>query len=115
MFNEALKYWGSDEFPEYFKRAIQALELDQLPLFECCHHSGVIDQSSIDVMILSSSADMQALHLKIGVFFCEISSGCACRDDPSPAEIRENSYCELLVEIDRTDAAVKFTYASYAS
>ena len=115
MFDEALQYWGSDEFPQYFKRAIQALDLDQLPLFECCNHSAVIDQKSIDVMILSSSADEQTIHLKIAVFFCEILSGCACSDDPSQGEIRENSYCELLVEIDQDNSQVDFTYASYAS
>ena len=115
MFDRALACWGSDEFPQAFKQAIKSLELEKLPLANCCNHSAVIDKDSIDVMILSSCETDDQIQIKIGVFFCEILSGCACSDDPSQAEILENSYCELLAEIDRTNAQVKFTSASSAS
>ena len=115
MFDRVLECWGSDEFPQAFKQAIKSLELEELPLANCCNHSAVIDEDSIDVMILSSHETDDQIQIKIGVFFCEILSGCACSDDPSQAEILENSHCELLVEIDRTNAQVKFTSASSAS
>ncbi|MDG2395143.1 hypothetical protein [Candidatus Thioglobus sp.] len=108
MFSQALKHWGSDDFPQCFKRAFGGLNLDDLPLFACCTHSGVIDKDSISVTILSSSADKQTIHLKIGVFFCEILSGCACSDDPSQAMILENSYCELSVKLNRNNATLSF-------
>lgn len=108
MFSQALKHWGSDEFSHCFKRAFSGLSLDDLPLFACCAHSGVIDKDSISVTILSSSADKQTIHLKIGVFFCEILSGCACSDDPSQAMILENSYCELNAQLNRKNANLSF-------
>ena len=108
MFKQALKRWGSDDFPQCFKLAFAQLTLDELPLFSCCTHSGVIDKDSISIAILSSSADEQTICLKIGVFFCEILSGCACSDDPSQAMIFENSYCELVLELDRQTAKINF-------
>ncbi len=115
MFKTALKHWGKDGFTQHFRTAIKALDLDSLPLEKCCNHSKTIDKDSIDVMILSSSANDKTIHLKIGVFFCEVLTGCACSDDASATEIRENSYCELLAQIDRTSAQIEFTYVSYAS
>ncbi|WP_428086984.1 hypothetical protein [Candidatus Thioglobus sp.] len=115
MFKTALDHWGEDSFAKHFRAAIRALELDQLPLKECCNYSAMIDKDSIDVMILSSSANEKTIKLKIGVFFCEVLSGCACSDDPSQAQMLENSYCELLAQIDRSSAKIKFSYASYAS
>ncbi|MBT6360436.1 MAG: hypothetical protein HOJ52_06195, partial [Candidatus Thioglobus sp.] len=44
----------------------------------------------------------------IGVFFCEVLSGCACSDDPSQAMMLENSYCELRMDIDCTSAQIEF-------
>jgi hypothetical protein len=115
VFNKALECWGSDEFPQKFKQAIKSLELGVLPLVDCCNHSAVIDQDTIEPIILSSSETSTKIKIKMGVFFCEVLSGCACSDDPSQAKILENSYCELLVEIDRANAQVEFTSASSVS
>ncbi|HIB28239.1 MAG TPA: hypothetical protein EYO47_03070 [Candidatus Thioglobus sp.] len=115
VFNQALDSWDTDDFARVFKQTFNALSLKDLPLMDCCTHSGVIDEASIESTILTSSATQKTISLKIGVFFSEILSGCACSDDPSQAMILENSYCELLVEINRSDAQIKFTYASYAS
>ncbi len=115
MFKDAIEHWGSSDFPKYFKAAIKSLELSDLPLEKCCNHSAVIDKNSLDAMILSSSSDYEFINLKIGIFFCEVLSGCACSDDPSQGIIHENSYCELLVSISRTNAQASFTYVSSAS
>ena len=109
MFDQALEYWGNDDFPRYFKRAFKGLTLDEMPLLSCCTHSGVIDKESIEISILSSADNEFSIHLNIGVFFCEVLSGCACSDDPSQAMIFENSYCEIGVSIDRDTAHVSFT------
>ncbi|MBC8494222.1 MAG: hypothetical protein ISR74_06320 [Candidatus Thioglobus sp.] len=112
MFEQALNHWEEDDFFQYFQQAFAQLNLDELPLFTCCKYSGVIDPDSISLRLLSSRSDAQTIHLKIGVFFCEILSGCACSDDPSLAIMLENNYCELTVEINRADA--KTTFASCA-
>ncbi len=113
MFEQALSHWESDDFFQYFQQAFTQLSLDELPLFVCCKYSGAIDRDSISLRLLSSRSDSQAIHLNIGVFFCEILSGCACNDDPSQAIMLENNYCELMVKINRADA--KVTFASCAS
>ncbi len=115
MFTAAIKHWDSNDFSQYFKAAVKSLDLNELPLERCCNHSAVIDKDSLDVMILSYDADQDFIHLKIGVFFCEVLSGCACSDDPSQGIIHENSYCELLVSIDRVSAKAVFTNVSSAS
>lgn len=109
MFDKALACWGSDEFPQQFKQAIKSLELEALPLKDCCNHSAVIDQTTIEPIILSSQETDQNIQIKAGVFFCEVLSGCACSDDPSQAKILENSYCEISVTIDKNSGIVEFT------
>ena len=108
MFKKVLKHWDSDDFSQYFKYAFNTLKLEDLPLFQHCTHSGVIDEDSVEVRVLSRSMDEQIAHLTIGVFFCEVLSGCACSDDPSQAMMLENSYCELRMDIDCTSAQIEF-------
>ena len=115
MFDQALRYWGTDEFPQYFKQAVQSLELGVLPLKDCCNHSAVIDQTTIEVIILSSRETKEIVEVKTGVFFCEVLSGCACSDDPSQAKILENSYCELMISLDKNTKEASYSSASSAS
>ena len=115
MFDQALKYWGSDEFPQYFKQAIQSLELGVLPLKDCCNHSAVIDQATIEPIILSSHETKDSVEIKIGVFFCEVLSGCACSDDPSQAKILENSHCELIISLDKNTKEASYSSAFSSS
>jgi len=114
VFDQALKYWGGDGFPQYFKQAIQSLELGVLPLKDCCNHSAVIDQSTIEPIILSSHETRDTIEIKTGVFFCEVLSGCACSDDPSQAKILENSYCELMISLDKNTKEASYSSASSA-
>jgi hypothetical protein len=111
VFDQALKYWGSDKFPQYFKQAVQSLELGILPLKDCCNHSAVIDQSTIEPIILSSHETKDSVEIKTGVFFCEVLSGCACSDDPSQAKILENSYCELTISLDKNTKEASYSSA----
>ena len=107
MFKKALDHWD-DDFSQYFKRAFSTLNLDDIPLSQHCSHSGVIDKDNIEITILSKSMNKQVARLTIGVFFCEILSGCACSDDPSQAITYENAYAELHMTIERANARIKF-------
>ncbi len=115
MFAQALEYWGSDKFPHYFKQTVKSLELGVLPLKDCCNHSAVIDQTTIEPIILSSFETQNTIKVKTGVFFCEVLSGCACSDDPSQAKILENSYCELMISLDKNTKEASYSSASSAS
>lgn len=112
MFDKALAHWGDDDkFSHYFKRAILSLDGQTIPLQSCCRYSAIIDYSTIEPVILSSHQTQEAIEVKTAIFFCEMSTGCACSDDPSQAMILENSYCELTVLIDKTTAQVSFINA----
>ncbi|RUM77285.1 MAG: hypothetical protein DSZ16_09775 [Candidatus Thioglobus sp.] len=115
MFDQAIKYWGSNEFPQYFKQAVQSLELGVLPLKDCCNHNAVIDQATIEPIILSSHETKDSVEIKTGVFFCEVLSGCACSDDASQAKILENSYCELTISLDKNTKEASYSSAFSAS
>jgi hypothetical protein len=108
MFELSLKHWGGEDFVRYFERDFKRLNLEALPLAQFCTHSGVIDEQSISVRVLSSTAEPNFISLKIGVFFSEISSGCVCSDEPDLAIMADNSYGELAVRINRNSAKINF-------
>ena len=111
MFDRALQSWGSEDFPRLFKDAVKSTQLEDLPLGSCCNHSAVIDQTTLEPIILSSKETLSSIEVKMGVLFCEILSGCACSDDPSQAKILDNSYCEIIAIIDKKSAETKFINA----
>ncbi len=106
-FDKVLKSWGSEDFTEQLQQTICALG-DALPLKDCCKHSGVIDFETIKPIILSSAESDSSVQIKLGVFFSEILSGCACSDDPSQAQMLENGYCELEMLIDKASKQASF-------
>ena len=111
MFDQALEHWGDDKFSHYFKRAILSMDVDTIPLKQCCQASAIIDQSTIEPMVLSGRETKDALEVKTAIFFCEVSMGCACSDDPTQAKILDNAYCELVVKINKETAQVSFVNA----
>ncbi|HIE77695.1 MAG TPA: hypothetical protein EYP92_02550 [Candidatus Thioglobus sp.] len=111
MFESVLQSWGSDDFPINFKDAIKSLKLGTIPLSDCCNHSAVIDERSIDSVILSSNENEHNIELKLGIFFCEILSGSCCSDDPSVSITKEKSYCEVVAILDKKSAELKFINA----
>jgi len=94
---------------ELFKQAFKLIPIGDLPLSDCCQHSGDIDATSIEVTVFSSVETKQKIQFKIGVFFREVLAGCACSDDPSQAVAYENGYCELAAELDKTTAFISFS------
>ncbi len=64
LFSRALDAWATDDFAQVFKQDFNALSLTELPLIGCCTHSGLIDEDSIEVIILSKFATVDAIHLK---------------------------------------------------
>lgn len=98
MFDQAFQYWETPDFKPYCLAQLKAF-VDELPLGQCCMHSSVIDPESVSFRMISTQRQDTSIGLKIGVFFEELLSGCACSDDPSQAMIRENGYCEMQLLI----------------
>ena len=86
------------------KHELENLPAGTLPLEKGTNRGGFVDDSDISVTVISVKQDKNSIQAKVGVFFTEIIAGCGCGDDPMP----ENTYCEMLISIDRTTFAAKF-------
>ena len=102
---DSLKNWGSENFKKVLKQEIEALGNDVLPLNQATCQGGLADDSNISALINSVTENETQLVIKVGVFFNEIVAGCNCGDDPAS----ENTYCELLVSIDKSTAEACFS------
>ena len=111
MLTKVFEYWDSDKFSDYIKSELSTKDVELLPLEKCCTYSAVIDENSISIMVISKILKVDSMVVKVGVFFQEILSGCACSDDPSQAMTHENSYCEINIIINKS-GEVEFVNAS---
>ena len=79
-----------------------------LPLQQALAHSNFTDGGQRSVIILSTTASANAIHVKTGIFYTGMITGCSCADDPSPLnEIAE--YCEVQFDIDKATAETTIT------
>lgn len=99
-----LKTWQTDAFAQTLKREITALPSGSLPLDKALNEGGYVDDSNLEISILSTSDNHSAILIKAGVFFSEIVICCGCGDDPMP----KNVYCEILISIDKKTAGTVF-------
>ena len=104
----SLKNRGSENFKKVLKQEIEALGNDVLPLNQATCQGGLADDSNISALINSVTENETQLLIKVGIFFNEIIAGCNCGDDPAS----ENTYCELLVSIDKSTAEACFSLQS---
>ena len=100
----ALRDWQTDAFEHSLKRDLLALEQGAIPLSKGVTQGGYVDDSNIEVTLLSASEDAEQIVVRVGVFFSEIIAGCSCGDDPAV----ENAYCEMYVHIDKKTAEASF-------
>jgi len=105
---ESLREWPSTGFEKTLKRELMDLPAGTLPLDRGATRCGIIDDSDISVVVMSTGQDEIRIKANIGVFFTEIVAGCVCGDDPSA----ENAYCEMLISIDKFSAEAKFEVIS---
>ena len=103
--NNSLKNWGSENFKKTLKQELEALEDGVLPLEQAICQGGKADGTNISALVNSATENETSIQINVGVFFNEIIAGCNCGDDP----MAENTYCELLVSIDKKAAETDFT------
>jgi len=102
--SKTLNSWGSTTFRQTLKQELENLESGVLPLYQATQLGGQVDDSNISVLVNSVSDNAPQIQAKVGIFFHEIMGGCSCGDEPRS----ENSYCELLVSINKDTAETKF-------
>ncbi len=101
----SLKSWETENFKQTLKKEMEILTSDVLPLNKASCQGGMVDDSNISVLVHSVSSTESHLKIKTGIFFYEIIAGCNCNDAP----IADNTYCEVLVSIDRKTAEACFS------
>lgn len=101
---EALHHWPDSSFKQALKQELENQPTGTLPLEPGTSRGGIVDDSQLSVTVISTAADENRIHARIGVFFDEIIGGCSCGDEPAP----ENAYCEMLVVIDKSSARAEF-------
>jgi len=100
----SLQDWGSENFKKTLKHELEALQNGALPLDQAICQGGKADGSNISALINSATENGTEILVNVGIFFDEIIAGCNCGDDP----MAENTYCDLLVSINKTTAEAKF-------
>lgn len=106
--DKALRAWGTPDFEATLKLEIAQLGVDQLPLQQGLAVGNYVTADPITVVINSVAEIEEAIHIKAGIFFKSVISGCSCEDDPTPtSEI--NEYCEVQLDIDKATAATSVT------
>ena len=100
----SLKHWNSTSFKDTFKSEVLNLKPDSIPLHLATTQGGYVNYDNIGLSILSTNEDENYLNIKTGIFFTELVGGCNCDDDPAS----DNTYCELLVNIDKSSAETTF-------
>lgn len=104
----ALNSWGTDSFSRTLKQDMEALKSGILPLHSATCQGGLADDSNISALINQVTDNETTIQVRVGIFFHEIIAGCNCGDAP----MRENTYCELLVSINKSTAETDFTLCS---
>lgn len=103
-FKESHKQWGTKQFSKTLKKELESLDKGVLPLEFATTQGGLVDDSNISALINQCSETDTNIQIKVGIFFDEVVAGCNCDDDP----VADNTYCELLVNIDKISAATVF-------
>lgn len=102
---DTLRAWNTPEFEAVFKRELSAA--NTLPLQNYLSYGSVALADSLKIMVLKSWDDDAAIHIKTGVFFSSIITGCQCADDPTPLdELPE--YAEVEVVIDKHTGEARY-------
>ena len=100
----SLNAWDTEQFSKILKQELENLEKGSLPLQSATTQGGLVDDNNISALINHFSENTKDLQIKVGIFFNEIVAGCNCDDDP----VSDNTYCELLVSIDKISAEANF-------
>ena len=100
----ALRDWDTPRFEQSLKHALEQLAPADLPLSRAGNAGGLIEDNRLVVTVISTDAALQAIHVRLGIFFSELVGGCSCGDEPFSQPV----YCELQVSIDRQTAEASF-------
>jgi len=104
---ESLDAWNTSDFKTVFKREVERLAHDQLPLQQGLSISSHVLEEPFTAMVIATTETVDAVLVTAGIFYAGIIGGCSCADDPTPIEA-QNEYCEVQIAIDKQTAEATF-------
>ena len=105
---EVLDAWGTPDFSETLRAAIEAMDASQLPLQQGLATTSHALDAGLKAMIIGFSEEPQVIRAKAGIFYSGIIAGCSCADDPTPVD-EQHEYCEVRLDIDKETAETRIT------
>ena len=103
---KSFKSWGRDGFETVFKEELPTLG-KVLPLQKGLSVGSFAVEDSVEVMVISKTADDEFIRIKAGIFYTSLMPGCACAGDPT-VEDTQNEHIIVLVSINRKTTEAVF-------
>jgi hypothetical protein len=98
--SKSLRAWGSTGFDVVLAAEIAQLESAELPLQQGLSAGSHVVEDGRSAMVIARSATVDAISVKVGIFYASVLAGCSCADDPTPVPVLAE-YCVVRIDIDR--------------
>jgi len=100
--------WGSDGFNEVFRKELESVSTDELPLQEGLSLGSAVSGEPFRAMVISITEEPETVRVKAGIFYSGIIAGCSCSDDPTPTDLQAE-YCEVECLLNTTTGETAIT------
>ncbi len=97
---EILANEKEEELSRHIRKALEKMDRNKLPLQQGLSGSSVALDDELQVVMLSTRVEKDAIEARAGLFYTGVIAGCSCADDPTPMD-RVNEYCEIDIRINR--------------
>lgn len=95
---KSLSAWNTNEFNDAFRREVEQLGVDELPLQQGMTQGSYASDEHLKVIVIRASDRQGKIQVKAGIFYTGVLPGCACSDDAAP-DNEYTEYCEVLFTI----------------
>ena len=95
---KTLAAWQTSDFEDVFKREVEQLGVEDLPLQQGLSQGSYASDEHLKVIVIRVSDRQGKIQVKAGIFYTGILPGCACSDDAAP-DNEYTEYCEVLFTI----------------
>ena len=96
---KTLAAWQTSDFEDVFKREVEQLGVEDLPLQQGLSQGSYASDEHLKVIVIRVSDRQGKIQVKAGIIYTGILPGCACSDDAAP-DNEYTEYCEVLFTID---------------
>lgn len=94
--------WGQPEFEAVLKETLAKLG-KEFPLQAGLTSGSFALEEPLEVMVISSKEQADAIVAKVGIFYQSLTPGCACAGDPT-VESENTEHITVLVSVDKQTA-----------